>query len=398
MKSLSRGLTVAVLLAACAAAPAYADPTVSIRIEGEQQTLVPRTTVTLDPAQIEGADDECPGDTIAGAIDKSTNGDWDRSSFTRTIKGETHKFDDNDAWSGWLAGSAADLTGGFCQTKLAEGDDVIVQANYADPDNSYVWRYQPLFLREVPASVEKGVPFIVRVEKIVPERDEFGFEKAASGDYRPAGGVRVTGGGVQGITDGEGRVELRLDEPGDVTLIADSGAGLDRSLPVPITVLEPGAPPPPPPPAPFCATTGDDGRCGTRDLQPPIALITSIEEGFRFRRGTGPRELSGTSGILGAGGVVADGTGILMIKLRLTKRVGPRCSTWSPTKERFVPRACGADNGFWFRVGDDVEWEYLLPAALGRGRYVLDADAIDRAGNRLRVRRRGENRVVFRVG
>src|SRR5215212_1494720 len=52
MKSLSRGLMAAVLLAALAAVPAYAAPTVSIRIEGEQQTLVPRTTVTLDPAQI----------------------------------------------------------------------------------------------------------------------------------------------------------------------------------------------------------------------------------------------------------------------------------------------------------------------------------------------------------
>jgi hypothetical protein len=87
-----------------------------------------------------------------------------------------------------------------------------------------------------------------------------------------------------------------------------------------------------------------------------------------------------------------------MVKLRLTRRVGPRCSTWSPSRERFVPRECGASNGFWFKIGDDREWSYLLPAALRRGRYVLDADAIDRNGNRLRERRRGENRVVFRVG
>jgi hypothetical protein len=397
MKSLSRGLSAAVLLALVASAPAYAGPTVSIRIEGESQTLVPRTTVTLGDGQIEGVDDECPADTIAGAIDKGTAGEWDHKSFTQTIKGENHAFADNDAWSGWL-GNTGKLTGGFCQTHLSEGDDVIVQANFADPNSNYRWQYQPLFVRDVPTSVERDVPFVVRVEEIVPERDQDGFEIADSGHFAPAGGVRVTGGGVQGITDGDGRVELRLGHAGDFTLIADSGAGLDRSLPIPITVVEPGTPPPPPRPAPPCVHRPDDGRCDSRDLEAPTAFITSIRDGARFARRSGPRELSGTAGVLGAGGIEADGTGILMVKLRLTRRVGARCSTWSPSRERFVPRECGAENGFWFRIGDDADWDYLLPARLGRGRYVLDADAIDRAGNRHHVRRRGENRVVFRVG
>lgn len=397
MKSLSRGLLAAVLLALVASAPAYAGPTVSIRIEGESQTLVPRTTVTLGDGQIEGVDDECPADTIAGAIDKGTAGEWDHKSFIQTIKGETHDFSRNDAWSGWL-GNTGKLTGGFCQTHLQEGDDVIVQANFADPANSYRWVYQPLFLRDVPTSVERDVPFVVRVEEIVPARDQDGFEQADSGEFRPAGGVRVTGGGVQGITDGDGRVELRLGHTGDFTLLADSGAGLDRSLPIPIKVVESGTPAPPPPPAPPCPHRGDDGRCGTRDLEAPVAFITSIPDGAQFGRRSGPRSLSGTAGILGPNGIEADGTGILMIKLRLTRRVGARCSTWSPSRERFLRRECGAENGFWFRIGDDVDWDYLLPGRLGPGRYVLDADAIDRAGNRLRVRRRGENRVVFRVG
>ena len=244
------------------------------------------------------------------------------------------------------------------------------------------------------------MPFVVRVEEIVPERDEFGYEQPGSGDYRPAGGVRVTGGGVQGITDGDGRVELRLDEPGDVTLHRRQRRGPRPLAADPDHACSSRAPPPPPPPpAPFCA----DDAATTAAAAPATSSRRSrssraSRRAASSRRGSGPRELCGTAGILGADGVVADGTGILMIKLRLTKRVGAAVLDVEPVEGALPARApCGAENGFWFRVGDDVDWEYLLPAPLGRGRYVLDADAIDRAGNRLRVRRRGENRVVFRV-
>jgi hypothetical protein len=384
------------------AGSAYAAPTVSIRIEGQSQTLVPRTTVTLDPAQIEGVDDECPGDTIAGALDQGTQGDWDHLSYTKTIMGETHEFNDNDSWSGWL-GNTGKLSGGFCATQLQEGDEVIIMANFADPNDSYVWLYQPLFLRDVPQTVVAGEPFTVRVQEIATDRDQYGFEQAGSGRFVPAPGVTVASGGATATTGSDGVATLTLAEPGEYTLQARSGDGLDRSHPGTLRVLAPDEPPPPPPasptvdPAPPCLHDGEDGRCGTRDLQAPSAFITSIREGATFARGQGPRELSGTAGLLGATGIVPDGTGILMIKLRLTRSVGPRCSTWSPSKERFVPRPCGAANGFWFKIGEEPDWEYLLPAGLRRGRYVLDADAIDRAGNRLRIRKRGENRVVFRV-
>ncbi|HEV2815494.1 MAG TPA: hypothetical protein VGW10_19710 [Solirubrobacteraceae bacterium] len=399
MNIIARGFIAAVLLAGFAAAPAHAAPTVTIRIEGEQRTLLQRTVVELSPAQVQGVNSDCPGDTVAGAVDKGTNGDWDHEPYSHTILGETHDFSRDDAWSGWIQNTAK-LSDAFCAQKVQEGDEIVVMANFAPESNGYRWVYQPLLLHDVPAQVERGAPFVVRVTEVVPERHPDGYELAGTGSRQPAGGVRVTGGGVQGITDGEGRTELRIDQVGDFTLQADSGAGLDRSLPVAIKVVEPGAPAPPPPAPPAgppCETDGADGRCGTRDLQPPTALITSIREGAVFARRSGPRELSGTAGILGRSGLVADGTGILMIKLRLTRVAGGRCSTYSPSRERFVPRDCGAANGFWFKVGESPDWSYLLPGRLGRGRYVLDADAIDRAGNRLRTRRRGENRVVFRV-
>ena len=402
MNILRRGLTVAVLLAALAAAPAFAAPTVTIRIEGEHRTLLQRTTVTLDPGQVQGVSDQCPGDTVAGAIDKGTGGDWDKSPFVNTIMGETHAFQRDDYWAAWYDGKLSDA---ICQQKVQEGDEVILIGGFYDANFRPIQR--PLTIAQAPRTVTAGVPFEVFVTRQEPDWDN-GNYGVGSGVARPAAGVVVSGGGVRAVTNDAGRATLQIDTPGDVTLqAATGGTQSDRSMPVPLQVLAPDAPPPPPPAepvvpgaplAPPCLTTGSDGRCGTRDLEAPVALITSIEEGERFRRRRGPRELSGTAGVLGGPGIRPDGTGILMIKLRLTRRVGGRCSTWSPSRERFVRRPCGAANGFWFRIATTADWEYLLPARLRRGRYVLDADAIDRTGNRLRERRRGENRVVFRVG
>ena len=59
---------------------------------------------------------------------------------------------------------------------------------------------------------------------------------------------------------------------------------------------------------------------------------------------------------------------------------------------------CGAARGRWFTVGDRAQWSYLLPARLGRGRYVLDIEVTDRAGNADDARcSAGRNRVVFFV-
>jgi hypothetical protein len=148
-----------------------------------------------------------------------------------------------------------------------------------------------------------------------------------------------------------------------------------------------------------------DGFCGSVDRQAPKALITAVREGQTFARGRGPRELAGRVGVLAAfapraveaGALLADPSGLHAVKLRLTRNDGGRCSAWSGSRERFVKRRCGARHGWWLGIGDKVDWSYLLPARLPRGRYVLDVNAIDKAFNRDDRRRRGENRVVFRV-
>jgi hypothetical protein len=87
------------------------------------------------------------------------------------------------------------------------------------------------------------------------------------------------------------------------------------------------------------------------------------------------------------------------VQLRLTKRVGTRCFTFSGTELRFVAmKRCGARRGTWFSIGSKADWSYLLPKALGRGRYVLDLKTIDGAGNADTQLARTRNRVVFFVG
>ena len=48
-------------------------------------------------------------------------------------------------------------------------------------------------------------------------------------------------------------------------------------------------------------------------------------------------------------------------------------------------------------MSDQAAVDYLLPAKLPRGHYVLDVVAIDKARNRDGVRQRGRNRSVFDV-
>ena len=87
------------------------------------------------------------------------------------------------------------------------------------------------------------------------------------------------------------------------------------------------------------------------------------------------------------------------MQLRLTKRAGDSCSTFSGTRLRFVHmKRCGARRGTWFSIGSKADWSYLLPKALGRGRYVLDLKTIDGAGNADDQLARTRNRIVFFVG
>jgi hypothetical protein len=359
----------AILMALVLVTSAAAVP-VSVRIVGDDVGV----EANVDTAGGTFGPSSCPGDSAGGAIDKATAGNWDRMAFTSTILGEAHVYAASDYWNFWI-NDAYSATEGICDHVVSPGDRVLmlVQRDSA----TFAPTVFPLRLSGVPATVAAGVPFSVTV-------DELRTDGRAT-TPTPLAGATVSGGGATAQTDAAGHATVTLSTAGAAVLRA-TRTGNVASDAATVDVVAPAAvlagTPPPPPPAPLA-----------RDLRAPAASVVSIAEGRRFGHGFGPRELRVR--------VDPDVSGLLMVKLRLTRTDHGRCSYFSGTRERFVVTGrgrCHASDGFWFRVGDRAETSYLLPGRLGPGRYVLDVNAIDKAYNRDDVRRRGANRVVFHVG
>ena len=407
MNLLSRSLTAAVLTLAVLA-PVATAATVTVRVEGASKTLVPSTKVTIpDSGDIPGADSECDWNEESGALEAATQGNWDRRSYVQSIMGEAYSNSDDKFWSAYSGGK---YSNGICFTQIADGAEVLFIATRNTGAPNYNPTDLPLYLRDVPARAERGKPFSVRVEKLQPTPAPEGYYQGGTGEFVAAEDVVVQIGSATATTGADGRATITVNDTGQLSAqarTADNGAG--RSAPAPVCVscdpAQPVAGETAAPAGPACVTNGTDGLCGSVDRQSPQSLITGVREGQTFAAGNGPRELSGRIGVVPAFGQRAvapqalrpDPSGLLAVKLRLTRNDRGRCTTWSGSRERFVRRPCGAARGWWFRIGDKADWSYLLPSKLPRGRYVLDVNAIDKAYNRDDKRRRGENRVVFRV-
>lgn len=271
---------------------------------------------------------------------------------------------------------------------LQEGDDLLFYVDYCNYDaaaqtcaNAPV---TPLRLT-VPASAKPGVPFTVSVSDI-----------SQGGVASPAAGVTVSGGAQTVTTDSGGTATVTLNGAGPATLTATKANhvrvaqslcattgddGLCGSTVPTIAPTSPGAP---------CVTNGHDGFCGTKDTFPAYGRLLGVSEGKKYKKGQGPRQL--------AGKVEADASGLADVRLRLTRTTGDACATYDGKAEKFkAMKKCGATHGVWFSVGDRQDWTYLLPSKLGRGRYVLDQVVVDKAGNKTTKLARGTSRVVFTV-
>jgi hypothetical protein len=122
-----------------------------------------------------------------------------------------------------------------------------------------------------------------------------------------------------------------------------------------------------------------------KDSRAPVARISGPRDGRTYRRG--PRLLRG---------VASDAeTGVTQVKLAFRRHAHGGCRWWSGRRERFLGSDC--HKKFFFAIGEDVRWSYLLPRALPPGRYVLDVKAFDHARNRDERFERGRNRAVFYV-
>jgi hypothetical protein len=356
------------------ASPAAAGPAnVTLRVEGTSSTVVEempvRTVAGSFDKQRSNPDDPaegCSNTSAGGALDQGVGGDWDGPWFpgsyaVERVRGESHPFTGSDYYSIWVNHRA--LTTSLCDAELQEGDEVLLFVDRCEDDpNSLNCLNDPVLPLglQVPATASTGAASTVTVVRY-----------DAQGQTEPVGGARVTGPGVDAVTTGDGKASVTFGQAGSIRLKA-SAAGFARSAPETVSVSAPGQPVVAPPVA--------------RDTAAPVARILGIRDGQRFKRKRAPRTLRGS--------VSPDPSGLQAVKLSLTRASGGRCQLYSPTRERFRGSRCGRRVNF--AIGDRQDWSYLLPERLGKGRYVLDAIAVDKAGNRDRPTR-GRNRVVFIV-
>jgi hypothetical protein len=410
MKKMFLGLLVGGLALASSASPALAagPATVTVRVEGSSGALLPPTTVTTTTTPVvKDGTHGCSGTSAAGALELATGGDWSGTydSGFGTYAAERIKNADYGAfsstapyfWSFVVDGAAAD--GGICATELQAGDEVLFYTGCNAASTGCYGFGAPVVQATAPATVAPGQPFTVTAKTVTTSFDnDPPYAKHVS--EAPVAAADVRAGAATATTDAAGSASLTLADRGPATLRVTHGAsdvpyervvcvtdghdGFCGTTAPGTTSSTPGTVAAP------CATSGDDGRCGSPDKRAAYGFIGSVKEGKHYAKGSGPRELSGR--------VDDEPAGIEDIQLRLTRNDHARCATYDATRERFVRiKRCGAPRGRWFSVGDRADWTYLLPAKLGRGRYVLDVRVTDKAGNRDATLARGRNRVVFFV-
>lgn len=372
---------------------------VTVRVEGAVSTLVPRTAVRTDatPINKDGhPTHSCSGTGAAGALEKATGGDWSGPWFdglgyaVNTIKGESHAYPEPEYFALWINHRSA--SEGVCgtSTELQQGDAVLffVDRCVADP-NTFLCTNPPVLplALSTPRSATPGAPFNVGVVEYAPD-----------GTPAPVAGATVSGGDAPVATNAAGSASVTVSAGGPFSLRATkAGRAPSASEPACATngrdgrcgTSSPGAAAPVASGQAPCATNGRDGRCGSADREAPSVAITGIREQHRFARGKGPRRITAT--------IKPDPSGLQVVKLRLTRRIGARCTYYSARSERFRRAPCGVNRSPWSAIGDRREVDYLLPRKLPRGRYLLDVNAVDKAYNRDDARRRGGNRVVFHV-
>ena len=363
-------------------APAHAagPANVTVRVEGEAQTLVPRSAVTTDttPVLVEGSN-ACSGTSAGGALYKSVAGDiggtWGGFGFLlERVKGETRTAPPNSDpapfWSFWVNYRYQDQ--GLCATELQEGDEVLVFADCFSTTNKCS-SLTPLRIGGVPATVAPGQPIFVRLEEFTTSFDPGTSTTTTTPEAAESATIRA--GGQTVTTGADGTAQLTFSSSGPVSIEA-SKPGRVRTA------------------ALTCVTGGSDGNCGTQlppgavlgterpeDKTAPRVRFARLENGKVYKRRRAPRRLSGS--------VTPDPSGLLSVRLSILRQVGKRCWAFDGATERYERHRCGGRRSF--RIGDRASWSYLLPRRLPQGRYTIRAVAIDKRGND------SVTRVVIRV-
>ncbi len=374
----------ALTIASASPGLALAGPTVKVRVEGESSTLLALTSVTLEaPEPASG----CPANSATAAINLAVGGNWDhgdaegsKGDFTETVLGETHAFTkEGDTWAAWIDDRWA---GGICEDLLSEGDEVLLVADH-EPEPTFQPTVLPLVL-SAPQSVVAGTPFTLHVQKVHTRPGT--FAEIGEGSPQPEAGATVSGAGFSATTGAEGAATLVLSHPATYALIARE-PGAAPSAPVSVCVAASGEPACGaglPASGPGAAVSPGVGS----PYQGPFAVVAKaigLLEGHVYSRRQAPRVL--------AGQVLAHAP-IASVSLRLRREYRKRCFAYSGVRAAFQRARCGQAS--FFAVSTGASFSYLLPTRLPAGRYVLDIQAADTAGNQTQLAR-GTTRIVFYV-
>jgi hypothetical protein len=381
------GLLIGGLALAASASPAMAAK-VSVEIEGQSVVQAPTTVDTAASVSKPGGA-SCSGAVPATALENAVGGDWDGGPYAvNRIKGEEHPFGPGGSWSFYINGLYSNDT--VCTAALKDGDKVLFYWTNAYASAGYD---EPVLI-DAPATAVPGQAITVKVSETSTSFDSMG---TGTSSIAPSAGATVAYADTALPTGADGTVQVTIGGPGPYTLRATKGNRAPALLTGCATTGSDGycgttksGGPAATTPAARCVTNGHDGFCGTKDTFPAYGRLLGVTEGKKYKKGQGPRQL--------AGAVEPDASGLADVRLRLTRTNGDACSTYDAKRERFkAMKKCGARHGAWFSVGARSDWTYLLPARLGPGRYVLDQQVVDKAGNKTTKLARGTSRVVFTV-
>jgi hypothetical protein len=381
---------------ALAETPGPAPATVTVRVLGPApayEALTPPTTVNTTTTPVTKDGGSCEGTSAAGALELATNGNWEGNWSAKygdyeviSIDGRSFPFEEgapaNYYWSFWHDNQYAEV--GVCEVTPEAGDQILFVPSCFGSSCPGGEAIPEILGIVAPASAEAGTPFAVTVSSY-----------NAKGEPSPMAGATVGAGSVSAKTNAQGQAQLTFTAKGAYTLRAtgDTGAPGEELEAIPGEAI-------------VCVHSGDDGACGTptpssvQSIQPGgpvipapytgpyalVAAITGIREGHHYPRANAPRVLSGT---------VSARSSVTSISLRLQRSYRGRCWSYDGARDRLVHTHCGKGGFFQIASGGDT-FSYLLPSRLPAGRYVLDIEATDAAGNRTALAR-GSSRVVFYV-
>ncbi len=379
-------------------------PTVTVRVEGVNATLIPPTQVTLSgPAVVKdgNSEDACSITSALGALQLASAGNWSGPWSTKfkqysiyAIDGETHEFEEgskaNYFWSFWLNDKEAEV--GACEAQLNPGDRVLLFPScYGEQCPTPA----PLPLEvEAPPSANVGEPVQVTVRRYT-----------SAGVASEVSGASVVGGGAGALTEAHGRATLTFSHAGETTVQVNAPDSVRTETNV-------------------CVHNGNDGTCGTtpvacatastcsscaaasgcgppvcpavsstcgegppRAPRPEAARAGGVVSGHVYSRRAAPR-------ILGGSVEVPTGGTLHEVRIALSRSVHHRCFAFNGRRGAFVRAGCHTTR--FFDVADTTSFSYLLPARLPAGRYVYDVEAVDGAGHATQLAD-GVSHVVFYV-